>query len=107
MDKKIKYDKLIRDKIPAIIKNSGKDCVTRVLSDMEYKEFLYRKLQEEVDEFLADDNISELADITEVILAILELKKSSPQEMETIRLKKLKERGGFKKKLLLKEVINN
>lgn len=32
----IKYNKLVRDRIPDIIEKSGKACVTEILSDEEY-----------------------------------------------------------------------
>lgn len=99
------YDKLIRDKIPEIIESHGKSCEVSVLSDHEYQKYLYNKLQEEVLEFMEDDNIEELADITEIIHAILTFKKESLENLEKVRLKKLKKRGGFDKKLLLKRVI--
>jgi len=126
MNKITEYDKLIRDKIPEIIESHGKSCKISVLSDHEYKKYLYSKLQEEVDEFLEDEkrdsqlrtnigtkrsplekdsSLEELADISEVILAILRLKGESADSLEKIRLEKLKKRGGFDKKLLLTRVI--
>ncbi|MDA3811521.1 MAG: nucleoside triphosphate pyrophosphohydrolase [Spirochaetaceae bacterium] len=106
MSRIIVYDKLIRDKIPQIIESHGKTCEVSVLSDQEFKKYLYKKLQEEVNEFLADDSIEELADITEVIHGILKLKNTSPEDLEDIKLKKLKERGGFDKKFLLRKVVD-
>ena len=103
--KEIKYNKLIRDRIPEIIESAGKSCETATLSDSDYKTYLYKKLTEELDEFLKDDTLEELADITEVIHAILNLKGSLPEELEKIRKEKHEQRGGFDKKLLLKRVI--
>lgn len=45
------YNKLIRDKIPEIIENSGKICVCETLPEDEYIEFLNAKLLEEVNEY--------------------------------------------------------
>ena len=59
--------KLVRDRIPEIINESGRHCSVRVLDDAEYYIELKRKLVEEVDEFLAETNLEELADILEVI----------------------------------------
>lgn len=100
----MKYDKLIRDKIPEIIKNAGKTCQTRHLEEDDYRRYLREKLKEEVDEFLVHRNIEELADILEVVYTLGEELGSSKEELEAVRMKKREERGGFLKRLLLVEV---
>ena len=65
----IKYNKLIRDRIPEIIEASGKTCVTEVLSDEEYLKMIDAKLDEELAEYHKDENLEELADLLEVIYA--------------------------------------
>ncbi len=99
-----KYDKLIRDKIPEIISNDGKKAVTRVLSDKEYLAYLNKKLLEETNEYLESFSLEELADLQEVINAIIKAKGSSLQEFDGLREKKRSSNGGFDKKLLLLEV---
>jgi predicted house-cleaning noncanonical NTP pyrophosphatase (MazG superfamily) len=98
------YDKLIRDKIPEIIRNNNKNPITHTASEEEYKEKLYKKLEEEVKEFLKEDNTDELADILEVYYAILELKNISKEQIEKIRKEKAEKRGSFKNRLILEEV---
>lgn len=99
------YNKLVRDKIPEVIlKNSGKTCKTRILSDEEYLNSLNTKLQEELQEYLASGEIEELADLEEVLRAILKVKKISYTEFEKIRLLKVKNRGAFDQKLFLESV---
>ncbi len=102
------YNKLIRDKIPAIIELSRKNYQIRTLSDQEYRTELRKKLQEEMDEYLqanADSNaLEELADLLEVIYALAETHGSSQVELEQLRAKKTDERGGFREKLFLIEV---
>lgn len=100
----IYYNKLIRDKIPEIIKKSGKRPITEILDDEAYKKHLDIKLGEELQEYLNDDNINELADLVEVVYAILKYKGIDPENFEKIRKKKAEERGSFDKRLLLKEV---
>lgn len=100
----IKYRKLVRDKIPEIIKNAGKTCVTEVLSDTEYLHMLDMKLEEELKEYYQDKNLEELADLMEVIFAVAEAHGYSIAELEQVRQKKADERGGFKQKILLTEV---
>ena len=99
----MKYNKLVRDKIPEIIKSTGKIPLTHIASDEEYFLKLKEKLQEEVDEFLKDDNPEELADILEVVYAISEFKKTSKEELESIRKNKAEKRGTFKGKIILEE----
>ena len=66
---------------------------------------LSAKLYEEVQEFLSDNSIEELADIYEVFLAILEDKGISFELLEQVRRKKLLERGNFSQKVYLDSVI--
>ena len=66
------YNKLVRDKIPEIIEASGKTCTCETLRDGQYIEFLNQKLLEEVNEYLESGLVEELADIGEVMHAILE-----------------------------------
>lgn len=102
----IKYNKLVRDKIPDIIQKSGKKAIVEVLNDKNYKKYLDEKLQEELNEYYASDNVEELSDLVEVVYAILKYKNIDPTEFESIRKKKVLDRGAFDKKILLKEVIS-
>lgn len=95
------FNKLVRDKIPEKIIAEGRISKTRYLDDNEYKIELDKKLQEEVKEYIQDDNIEELADIVEVIYAILDAKKISIEELEKVRLKKVEKNGAFKQKIFL------
>ncbi len=99
----MKYNKLVRDKIPEIIKKKNAVPITHIASDEEYWQKLKDKLQEEIDEFMKDDNAEELADILEIIYAICDFKKIDKNKLELLRKKKAKERGGFKDKIILDE----
>ena len=103
----IRYDKLVRDKIPEIIKASGKRCVYSVLSDEEYLAMLDEKLNEELAEYQESKSMEELADLLEVIRAVAIARRSSIDEVEGIRQDKAAKRGGFEKKILLTEVITD
>ena len=96
-----KYNKLVRDKIPEIMISKGCKPATRILNDEEYILELNKKLLEEVDEYLKDGEVLELADITEVILAILKFKGVSFDEFESMRLEKVDKRGAFDDKIFL------
>jgi len=101
------YNKLVRDKIPDIISDSGKIPVVEFLDDKSYQEFLDRKLAEELEEYLNSGNIEELADMTEVIIAIIKHKNVSYNKFNEIVVDKHSKRGGFDRRLLLKEVISD
>ncbi len=100
----MEHNKLVRDKIPEIIKKENKIPVTHIANDEEFWEKLKEKLQEEVSEFLKDQNEEELADILEVIDNICYFKNIDKRELETLRKKKAKERGKFKKRIILEEI---
>lgn len=101
----MKYNKLIRDKIPEIIKQDRSVPITHIANDQEYWSKLKEKLKEEVDEFLRNSTEEELADVLEVINAICDFKKIDRQKLELLRKNKAKERGGFKKRIILEEVL--
>lgn len=84
----MKYKKLVRDKVPDIIRRQGERPITRALNEGEYLEELIRKLREEVAEFEADRSVEELADIKEVTIAIREALGIHAGELEEARRKK-------------------
>ena len=96
------YNKLVRDKIPKIIENNeGRSCKTRILNDEEYLEELNKKIQEELNEYLESGEVEELADLEEVLRAILDTKGVSYEEFEEIRQEKVNKRGAFKERIYL------
>ena len=97
-----KYDKLIRDRIPEIIESKGKSCVVEIASEEEYVQRLVEKLQEEVQEFIENPCLEELADIQEVVHSLEHA--TSWGSLILAQLDKRCDRGGFKKRLILKEV---
>ena len=91
------YNKLVRDRIPEIIAaDNGKTCVTRIMEDDEYLKTLNTKMQEELKEYLESGDVEELADLEEVLRAILDIKGVSYEEFEKIRDAKVDERGAWK-----------
>ena len=100
----MKYNKLVRDRIPGIIEKSGKKAITRTLDDEEYKVFLEKKLDEEVAEFHESKSLEELADIVEVLYALAETHGRTVFNLGRMRRRKLFEKGGFTKRICLLEV---
>lgn len=103
----MKYHKLVRDRIPEIIKTSGDRCVTEILSQDEYVKQLDQKLQEELTEYYQEPCLEELADLLEVIHAVAVARGYTVEQLEEQRVKKAQERGGFENRILLKEVISS
>ncbi len=101
------YNKLVRDRIPEIIETNGKTCVTEILSDAKYLEMLDAKLTEELAEYQESKSLEELADLLEVMQAVVRARGWTWEQLEQIRREKAARRGGFEKKLLLKEVIES
>ena len=100
----IKHSKLVRDKIPDVIRRAGKQPTIDILSQEDMTAALERKLQEEVQEYLESGSIEEMADILEVLHGIAFHKGISWNEVESARLQKREERGGFEKGIRLLEV---
>ena len=99
--------KLVRDRIPKIIEAGGKTCVTEILSDERYLEMLDMKMNEELAEYQESKSLEELADLLEVMRAVVNARGWTLEELERVRADKAAKRGGFEKKILLKEVIEN
>ena len=99
----MKYNKLVRDKIPAYIRGKGSDCSYHIADDAEYLIKLKEKLLEEFDEFKADENIEEFADLLEVVEAIRLHMRFDPVEIARVREAKITERGAFVGRVILDE----
>ncbi len=100
----IHYDKLVRDKIPEIIRAAGKEPVTDVIPAEKMAAALDRKLQEEVSEFLESHNLEEIADVLEVLHGIARNMGEEWESVERARLEKREARGGFEEGICLLEV---
>ena len=103
----ISYNKLVRDRIPEIIESSGKSCTTESLSAEDYLRMIDAKLDEELAEYHKDQNIEELADLLEVIRAAVIARGYTIEDLEQVRAEKAAKRGGFGKRILLKEVYED
>ena len=98
------YHKLVRDRIPEIIESDGKICVCETLSDEDYISLLDQKLDEELAEYQESKSLEELANLLEVIQAVVKARGWTLEKLEQVRANKAANRGGFEKKILLNEV---
>ena len=80
----------------------------KVLDPSEHAIEIRHKLVEELTEYQEttnnEDAIEELADLLELIYAVLPLHGSSMEDLEKVRLAKREKRGGFEKGYFLIEV---
>jgi predicted house-cleaning noncanonical NTP pyrophosphatase (MazG superfamily) len=95
------YNKAVRDKIPEIIRKSGKSCTIKQLDDTEFLSALEKKLMEEIHEYYENRSVEELADVLEVVYRIAELKGIPQRQLEQIRKQKNEDRGSFSTNLFL------
>lgn len=105
MKKRTVYNKLVRDKIPEIVEASGNTCVTEILSDDAYIRALDNKLNEELAEYQQSKSLEELADLLEVMDAVVKARGYTWDDLTRVRKEKRVHRGGFDKRIFLKEVI--
>lgn len=105
MSKIVIYNKLVRDKIPQIIKKSGKDYRVHIADETEYKTMLQDKLREEVDELIENPCIEEIADVLEVLESITQYYSFNKEDIQNYKKKKQTDRGGFCERLILEKVI--
>ncbi|MCX6756115.1 MAG: nucleoside triphosphate pyrophosphohydrolase [Candidatus Nomurabacteria bacterium] len=96
----MKYNKLVRDKIPEMLDGKNIPYEKRIADFKEYKIELIKKLAEEANEFNADGSVEELADVLEVIEALRKLPEY--MDVEKVRQEKFEDRGGFEKRIILK-----
>jgi len=104
---RVAYNKLVRDRIPEIIRGHGHSAVTRVLADEDYRAALLAKLAEEAEEARdadAESLPSELADVLEVVHALVATIGMKWDELLALADRKRAGRGGFDRRIFLEYV---
>lgn len=103
MNRKFKFEKLIRDETPQIMESLGVTVHYHHMDEEEFSKALLLKLEEETLEVLEassrQDLLEELADVVEVLNAILEANNITQQELEWVRNQKAKIKGSFDKRI--------
>jgi predicted house-cleaning noncanonical NTP pyrophosphatase (MazG superfamily) len=101
------YHKLVRDHIPDIIRNKGYTCDFEVVNEEEYQQELRKKLVEEACEVATaqgEDLVTELADLNEVMAALMKSYAISPVTVHIAQKRRHTERGGFEQRIRLLSV---
>ena len=101
----ITYNKLVRDRIPDIIQKEGNGCTVELLKDDRFLEMLDKKLDEELAEYHKDQTLEELADLWEVIRAVVVARGYTLEDLEQVRAEKEAKKGAFKHHILLQQVF--
>jgi len=96
-------EKLVRDKIPAIIREKGLNPEIRIATNHELDRFLRAKIVEEAQELLESGDLEEIVDILEAVDALIDLRKTDRAMLELQRETKKLYRGGFKEGHILKQ----
>lgn len=99
------HNKLVRDRIPEIIEASGRKCITQVLPEDAYIQALDTKLNEELAEYQQSKSLEELADLLEVMGAVVKARGFTWDDLTRVRKEKRACRGAFDQRIFLKEVI--
>lgn len=106
-----KYQKLVRDKIPEIIRENGEVPVTKELKGEQYKQALMDKLLEEASEVVEagihEELIKEIGDVQEVLAAIVKAHGLDSDEIEKLRRERAESRGAFDAGVYLQTVDEN
>src|SRR5205814_8040347 len=99
------YNKLVRDLIPEIIDREGNACGVDTLDDEAFRAALLDKIVEEAREAAAAESreelIAELADLREVMDALLDAYAIGEQEVADLQQQRRLHRGGFRRRLRL------
>jgi predicted house-cleaning noncanonical NTP pyrophosphatase (MazG superfamily) len=101
MKMKVEYNKLVRDKIPQIIKDSGRTCEYKVLGDSEIKDALKEKLIEKAQIFSNKPSEDELSDIYELLNAIVETYDYEPLHIDYLKLQNKEHKGTYSNRVYL------
>lgn len=101
--------KLVRDKIPEIIRANGEEPVFRILDNAEFKVELEKKLEEECAEALeasGGHRLEELADILEVLRALAMVEGANLDAVIQLADKKAIDRGAFSKQIFIEQIVS-
>jgi predicted house-cleaning noncanonical NTP pyrophosphatase (MazG superfamily) len=96
--------KLVRDKIPQIIREDGEKPEIERIEDEDVTEYLLDKIVEEAEELREDGDLDELADLMEVIDRYIEVEDIDEEDLYRLREDKNEKRGGFKDNIILEDV---
>jgi predicted house-cleaning noncanonical NTP pyrophosphatase (MazG superfamily) len=96
--------KLVRDKIPQIIIEDGRNPIYHIAEPEEYKRELFRKVIEELEEFREEPCLEEAADLFEVTYTLIDAHGLNFADVVEMGMAKTKLVGGFNRGIILDNV---
>lgn len=96
--------KLVRDNIPEIIEKNKEEAEIRKVEGLEYERFLREKILEEAEEFSESGELEEMGDLLEAVDTYMEKEDISEKDLEEIRKRKRRDRGGFSEGFILEDL---
>lgn len=96
--------KLVRDRIPEAIIEEGRTPVYHIADAKEYERELYRKVEEELNEFREEPCVEEAADLLEVLYTLFEVHNLDLFDIATTGMKKNSIVGSFARGVILEKV---
>jgi predicted house-cleaning noncanonical NTP pyrophosphatase (MazG superfamily) len=99
--------KLVRDKIPALLEDTGKRYKAHIAESPEYEMYLIKKMNEEIGEFAETPCLDEAADVYEVFLAVLDAWKLNLADVQLTAGHKKDIRGAFRYGIILEEIYED
>ncbi len=96
--------KLVRDRIPEIIRQSGRECGVEAMDEEEFRQALRAKLVEEAQEAAVAtgaDLVTELADLYEVVDTLMAVYGIDRETVLKEQQRRQMERGGFSRRIKL------
>ena len=100
-----RINKLVRDRIPELLEAKGQSCTTEKLSPDDYLTMLEAKLDDELSSYHKMQTLDELADLLEVMGALVKARGHTWDELTKIRKERAAKYGDFSGRTLLWEVI--
>jgi predicted house-cleaning noncanonical NTP pyrophosphatase (MazG superfamily) len=92
--------KLVRDRIPEIIRQDGRTPIIETASPEDYGRYVRAKLEEELEEYLSSGDVAEVADLVEVCFITAALHGVGQDALLAIARDKRQQRGAFTKRLV-------
>lgn len=107
---RVRYDQLVRDRIPEIIRQESLRCESTEMEEQEYRKRLRAKIIEEAQGVAAassDNLVEELGDLYEAIESLMVSYGIEPATVANAQAQKRQERGGFRGRVKLLWVEQN
>ena len=103
--KRVRHDKLVRDRIPEYLEGKGIKAVSKQVEPDEHRQHLVDKFLEELEEYRESGDVVELADLLEVLRGMAHHEGYTLEEVLELADQKSEERGGFFNGVYLVETL--